>query len=258
MWEEPCVSGTNGSGTVFFSGCSLGCIFCQNHKISKKAVGAKTSISKLAHIFISLQKQNVHNINLVTGSHYLPWIKSAVLLAKKNGLKLPIVWNTSGYETPRAACEINTFCDVWLIDLKIKNPELCKNYLNAKNYFSYASSAVTQLCNTFSPPVFNNNGTIKKGVIIRLLPLPSHSNDCVDILNWLNNNTDKTKYLLSIMRQYTPPALLGLEKPLNRTLFTYEYTKVCDAAIALGFKDGYFQKSQSIGEKYVPDFDAFC
>lgn len=254
MWEEPCISGTRGSGAVFFSGCGLGCLFCQNLTISRGG-GQAVSVPKLANIFLRLQQQGVHNINLVTAAHYRPWVQAALRQARKNGLLLPVVYNTSGYETPQSIRALAPDISVWLTDFKFHGAALSAQLANAPNYFAIASTALQAMCATAGPPVFDSDGLLQKGVIVRLLVLPGHRQDAIHLLQWMAKNLPQNGFLLSLMNQYTPPEGTTLPSPLHRRTASYEYNAVADEAIRLGLTNGYMQQRTSAELFYTPSFD---
>lgn len=254
-WEEPCLTGTRGAGTVFFTGCGLGCAFCQNHAISRNGLlGRAIAPNELAECFLSLQKQGACNIELVTATHHRPGAQQALRLARTKGLRLPLVWNTGGYETSDAVRELNGDVDVWLFDLKFHNAQLSAALANAPDYFVVASAALLQAFAQTGPPVYDGDGLLQKGVMVRILVLPGHRDDAKALLHWLAANLPPKSIVLSLMRQYTPPAGLALAPPLHRRLASYEYRNVRETALALGFSQGYFQQRESAGETYVPPF----
>lgn len=253
-WEEPCISGTKGSGAVFFGGCPLGCVFCQNRAISRGEQGSPVSVEELAQIFLRLQSQGAHNINLVTAGHYRPWVQKALQQAGAAGLHLSVVWNSGGYETEEAVLALQNQVDVWLCDIKFYSPNISGRLANAPDYFTWASAAVQRMCAITGAPQHNKDGMLQRGVIVRLLVLPGHRQDAKEILYWMHRHLPKDGYLLSLMRQYTPPPGVVLPKPLGRRLSSYEYNDVADMALQLGMK-GYFQEKESVGVQYVPAFD---
>lgn len=254
-WEEPCISGTNGSGAVFFTGCTLSCVFCQNHAISYGNVGKEYSVSELANKLILLQNKGVHNINLVTGSHYLPWVHEAVNIAQNTGLNIPIVWNTGGYETLEAVQILKQFVNVWLFDIKFYSKDISEKFADAPDYFEKASNALIAACNIAGSPAYNNKGIMQRGVVLRLLVLPGQARDAKEILWWISKNLPRDKFIISLMSQYTPPSGVVLPKPLHRALSSYEYNIVLRQAELLKFENGYVQLRKSIGEEYMPQFE---
>lgn len=255
FWEEPCLSGTQGSGTVFFSGCPLGCVFCQNQAIRAGGVGRAMAPGALADVFVGLQNQGVHNLNLVTPTHYRPWLIEAVSLARGRGLALPVVWNTGGYEPPGAVEELAGAVDVWLADLKFYSPALAETLAGAPDYFALASAFLREAAQKTGPPVFGRAGLLQRGLVVRILVLPGHGADAVRLLEWLAAAFAPEDFLLSLLCQYTPPAHAGLAAPLNRRLSTFEYRRVTDAALRLGFDKALTQQRASAAEGYVPRFN---
>ncbi len=255
FWEEPCISGTKGSGTVFFSGCPLGCVFCQNHVISHGNFGREVSADQLAQVFLRLQWEGVHNLNLVTGTQYAPQIAAALDAAKQRGFALPVVWNTSGYETLETVAFLAKYVDVWLCDSKFFSPEVSRRMADAPDYFAVASAALRQMARLAGPPVLGLDGTLVSGLVVRLLVLPGQRQDAKEILRWVAENLPKEGFLLSLMRQYTPPEGLPLPAPLDRRLASFEYHDVVEMALALGLTGGYTQEQESAQQAYIPPFD---
>ncbi len=252
FWEEPCISGKNGSGTVFFSGCNLKCCFCQNYNISAENFGKEISIERLAEIFLELQEQNAHNINLVNPTHYVPLIIKALDIAKPR-LKIPVVYNSGGYETVETIAMLDGYVDIFLPDLKYKSSLLSEKYSHAENYFGFASKAIIAMFEQVGKPIFDGD-ILKKGVIIRHLVLPNARQDSIEVLEWIANNFEKGDVLVSLMSQYTPFYKSCEHKEINRRISTFEYNKVLEKAVSLGL-DGYMQEKSSAKEEYTPDFD---
>ena len=253
-WEEPCISGTRGSGAVFFSGCSLKCCYCQNYQISQEGLGKEISPEKLARIFLDLQEQGAHNINLVTGTHFLPGILTALDLARPK-LSIPVVYNCGGYEKPEVIRLLDGYVDIYLPDLKYFDPELSARYSGARDYFAQASQAVSAMISQTGSPVFDEDGIMQKGVIIRHMVLPGSRKDSISILHWIRENLPEEGFLLSLLSQYTP-FYKSCEYPqINRRLTTYEYDKVLEEAISLGLTRGFMQEKSSAKEEYTPPFD---
>ena len=194
-FEEPCISGENGSGTVFFSNCNMNCVFCQNYKISQQGLGREISIEELAEIFIDEQNKNAENINLVTPTMYVYHIIEAIKIAKNKGLKIPIVYNSNGYENVETIKKLDGYIDIYLPDLKYYDDDLAFKYSGVKNYFENATSAIKEMYNQVGSPVLDENGMMKKGLIIRHLVLPNNLQNSKDVLKWINDNIDKKKYL---------------------------------------------------------------
>lgn len=253
MWEEPCISGTNGSGTVFFSGCSLQCCYCQNYKISAENYGKEVPQKRLSEIFMQLQNEGAHNINLVSASHYLPWVTDA-LDDVKCKLTIPVVYNTGGYETKEAIAALKGYADIFLTDIKYFSPQLSKEYSNAADYFEYAYAAAKQMIEQTGSPEFDENGIMKSGVIIRHLALPHESDDTKAVLDAVAHLPENS-FLISIMSQYTPFYKAGEHKYLNRRISTYEYNKIINYAADLNLTSGFMQEKSSAKEEYTPEFD---
>ncbi len=253
MWEEPCISGSVGSGTIFFSYCNLRCIFCQNYDISTLHKGNIVSINRLKEICLELQEKGALNINLVTPTHYVPLIVEALKLAKKEGLTIPIIYNTSSYENISTIKQLEGIVDVYLPDLKYYNDEYGIKYSNCNNYFKYASSAIEEMYKQVGKCVFDNNGIIKKGVIVRHLMLPDNIEDSKNIINYLYDKY-KDNICISIMNQYTPLRKLEYGN-LNRKVSNDEYDDLIDYAYDLGIRNAYIQEGETQKESFIPDFD---
>lgn len=254
FWEEPCISGESGSGTVFFSGCALGCVYCQNHNIAKGLAGKKITIDRLSDIFIELQDKGANNINLVTPSHYVPQIILAIEMAREKGLSLPIVYNTSAYEKVETLKLLDGYVDVYLPDLKYRSGQLSKKYSNAENYFSYASEAIAEMVRQTGEAKFNEAGIITKGVIVRHLTLPGYLGDSKDILEYLYDTYGDTIYI-SIMNQYTPLAHVSIYPEINRKITAEEYEELVDYALYLGLENGFIQEGETASESFIPEFN---
>lgn len=253
-WEEPCISGTKGSGTVFFSGCTLKCCFCQNYEISAGKIGKEITPERLGEIFLSLQEQGAHNISLVTATQFLPWILPA-LDAVKHKLKIPVVYNCGGYEKTEIIELLKDYVDIYLPDLKYYDSALSARYSKAGDYFKAASKAILQMVKQTGKPVFDSEGIMQKGVIIRHMILPGCKEDSINLLHWLKNHIPEDAYLISLMSQYTPFYKSCDYPEINRRITTYEYNKVLDEAISLGLTNGFMQEKSSAKEEYTPPFD---
>ncbi len=251
-WEEPCISGTRGSGTVFFSGCNLKCVFCQNYTISQENTGREITVEKLAEIFLSLQEKGAHNINLVTPSHFVRQIRSAYHLAK--GLKIPVIYNSNGYDSLECLKTMEGIAGIYLPDLKYFSPDISSKYSGAPDYFETASIAVKEMSRQTGPAVFDSEGIMQKGLIIRHLILPGHTGDSIRLLQWISDNLPQDVHI-SLMSQYTPYYHAGLHPELNRRITAWEYEKVLNKFYRLGFKNGYIQERGSASEEYIPDFN---
>jgi len=267
MWEEPCISGEEGSGAVFFCGCPLRCIFCQNYKIamSRKnkgilieemngvSTGKEVSVVRLKDIFLELQAQGANNINLVTGTHYIPQIVEALKVAKEEGLSIPIVYNTGGYEKVDSLRLLEGLVDIYLPDMKYFSEELSKEYSNAPDYFDVVSKALEEMVRQVGEPEFDEKGYMKKGVIVRHLILPGSTKDSKAVLEYLWN-TYKNKIYISIMNQYTPMEQIKNHPLLSRKVTKREYQKVIDYALSLGWENGFIQEGETAKESFIPGF----
>ena len=249
-WEEPCISGTEGSGTVFFSGCTLGCVFCQNREISRGGTGREVTIEHLADIFKRLEGQGVHNLNLVTPTHFTPQILQALELAKPT---VPIVMNCGGYERVETLLQWEGKVQVYLPDLKYFSTELSAKYSAALDYFAVASKAILEM-HRQQPQLVWEGDLLKSGLIIRHLVLPGCMKDSLKVLDFLDKNLPKDSFLLSLMSQYTPTENCKQFPEINRRVTTYEYRKVADRAAELGFS-GFAQDRRSAKEEYTPPFN---
>ncbi len=255
MYEEPCISGEHGSGTVFFSNCNMNCKFCQNYEISQKGKGKEISIERLAEIFIEQQENKVHNINLVTPTIYAEQIKIAIEIAKQKGLNIPIIYNSNGYENVETIKSLKGYIDVYLPDLKYSNNNVAKKYSNINNYFEIATEAIKEMYNQVGNVELDNNGMIKKGVIIRHLILPNHMLNTKNVLKWIKNNMPDDIYV-SIMSQYFPTYLAKEDLLINRKITRKEYKEIENFLEILEIENGYIQEYNSSDneEVYVPKF----
>lgn len=252
-YEEPCISGTNGSGTVFFSNCNLNCIYCQNYKISQEGKGSEVATDELSEIFLSLQDKKAHNINLVTPTIYIPQIIEAIKLAKKNGLVIPIIYNSNGYENIESIKMLEGYIDVYLPDLKYSDNELGKKYSKVDNYFEIATKAIQEMYRQVGKVVLDEDGIIKKGVIIRHLILPTYIENTKKVLKWISENLNDDIYI-SVMAQYFPTYLAKEEEYINRKISKEEYEQIQDYLFSLNLENGYIQELGEHEEEYVPDF----
>ena len=253
FWEEPCISGTGGSGAIFFSGCPLRCCFCQNYKISRTPRGKSISSERLAEIFLELQDQGAHNINLVTATHYLPWILPALDMVKEK-LHIPVVYNCGGYERLETIQALSSYVDIWLPDLKYFSSDLSRRYSQAPDYFARASAAVRQMILQTGTPVFDDRGIMQKGVIIRHLVLPGQKEDSLQLIKWMAEELPEKQFYISLLSQYTPYEKNPDFPELNRRITSYEYQKVVEAALEAGLEQGFMQKRTSAKEEYTPSF----
>ncbi|ADU22244.1 Radical SAM domain protein [Ruminococcus albus 7 = DSM 20455] len=252
MWEEPPISGTNGSGTVFFSGCNLQCCFCQNHVISAEGKGFVLTAKELADTFLMLQDRGAHNINLVTAATYVPQIIEALDIAGDK-LNIPIVYNSGGYENIETLEMLRGYVDIFLPDLKYYSGELSSDYSGASDYFGCASRSLIKMHELVGSPKFDENGIMKRGVIVRHLVLPSCRHDSAKIIGWLADNFTPNEILISLMSQYTPMYKAKDIEALSRRTSTFEYEYVCRLVEGCGF-DGFFQQRSAAEDKYVPEF----
>ena len=249
FWEEPCISGSRGSGTVFFSGCTLRCAFCQNYEISHLGRGKEITVRRLADIFSMLEDQGAHNINLVTATPFVPVILQALELRKPG---IPIVWNTGGYETVETLKMLEGIVDIYLPDLKHVSPRLSKLCAGAPDYFEVASRAIQEMCRQTCPAQYNENGIMQKGVIVRHLILPGCTVDSCKALDFIADNLPKGTPV-SLMRQYTPSPYCKIPG-LDRRITDTEYQRVLDHFQALNLT-GYTQEKESADAAYTPPFD---
>lgn len=252
-WEEPCISGQRGSGTVFFSGCSLHCCYCQNYKLSQGRVGTDADSEQLSKIFLDLAFQGAHNINLVTAEHFAPHIKNAVLKARATGLQIPIILNSSGYVSLKTLEILKDVIDIYLVDFKYMDSDLAKKYSLAHDYPDVAKAALCQMVRLTGKPLFDSEGMLKKGVVVRHLCLPSHTEDSKNVIKYVFESYGK-KVILSIMSQYTPLKNGASFKELQRKLTQREYDEVIDFCLETGISDAYIQDGESASESFIPEF----
>lgn len=252
-FEEPCISKGNGSGTVFFSNCNLNCIYCQNYEISQLGKGYNVSIEELSDIFLKLQNKGANNINLVTPTSYAFQIIEAIKIAKAKGLDIPIIYNTNSYENVETIKALKGYIDIYLPDLKYFSDELSKKYSKVNNYFKVATTAIQEMIRQVGPPQFDENGIIKRGVIIRHLILPGHIQNSKHILKWLKENVDSNVYI-SIMAQYFPTYKASEDSIINRKINKKEYKEIENYLYTLDLLHGYIQELGEHEEEYVPKF----
>ncbi|MBR7161526.1 MAG: radical SAM protein [Clostridia bacterium] len=254
MWEEPPISGKNGSGTVFFSGCNLGCVFCQNHEIAHDHKGKEITPAQLAEIFLALQQKGAANINLVTAVHFVPHVIRALDTAKALGLSIPVVYNSSGYESEETLRMLRGYIDVYLPDYKYRSPILAERFSKARNYPEVAERALAEMVSQTGRCTFDENGMIRKGVIVRHLVLPGHTDDSMAVLEYLHSTYGDGIYI-SIMNQYTPMRKFEDYPELSRKLTSYEYGKVVKFAQKIGIRNGFLQSGETAKESFIPSFD---
>lgn len=253
-WEEPCISGSIGSGTVFFSFCTLKCAFCQNYNISQCSFGKEITIDRLSEIFLELQGKGALNINLVTPTHYVPQIIEALKIAKEKGLKLPIIYNSSGYEKVETIKLLKGYIDVYLPDIKYFDTKYSMKYSKAKDYFLYAKEAIDEMVNQVGEVKFDKNGIIKKGVIIRHLMLPGLLFDSKKIIDYIHS-TYGNKVYISIMNQYTPLEHVKVYPELNKSLNQKHYEALIDYAVSIEVENGFIQEEGTDKESFIPLFN---
>lgn len=255
FWEEPCISGSHGSGAVFFSGCSLQCIFCQNHNIAVGKNGKIITSERLSEIFLELQEKGASNINLVTAGHFIPQICLALERSKASGLSIPVVYNTGSYEEVSSLRLLEGLVDIYLPDLKYFSSELSAKYSHAPDYFFRASAAISEMLRQVGEPVFDDtSGLMKRGVIVRHLVLPGQTRDSKKILRYLHEAYGNDIYV-SIMNQFTPLVQVAEIPELNRCVTVEEYERILDFADKIGIEQGFQQEGGTASESFIPEFD---
>lgn len=254
QYEEPCLSEGGGSGTIFFTNCNLNCMYCQNYEISQQGKGKEITIEELARIMLKQQEKGVNNINLVTPTMYVYQIIEAIKIARKNGLMIPIIYNTNGYENIETIKALKGYIDIYLPDLKYYSDELSKKYSNINHYFEIATKAIKEMKQQIGTSEFDENGIMKKGIIIRHLVLPNHIQNTKHILKWIKENMPEDTYV-SVMAQYFPTYKAKEDEQLNRKLTKKEYKEVETYLYTLDLQNGYIQELGEHEEEYVPNFD---
>ena len=254
MYEEPCISGINGSGTIFFSNCNLSCKFCQNYEISQLGKGHEITIEELASVMVKQQEAGVHNINLVTPTMYAYQIIEAIKIARKNGLNIPIIYNSNGYENVETIKALKGYIDVYLPDLKYYSNEIAVKYSKAPNYFEIASKAILEMISQVGAPKFDEDGIIKKGVMIRHLVLPNHIQNSKNVLKWIKENIPQEIYI-DVMAQYFPTHKAKEDELINRKLTKREYKEIENYFYLLNFENGYIQELGEHEEEYIPKWE---
>lgn len=254
FWEEGCISGSEGSGTVFFSGCNLRCVYCQNRKIAEGVYGKEITVDRLTAIFLELEKQGANNINLVTPSHYVLQIIEALKLAKQQGLTVPVVYNSSAYEKVETLKLLEGYVDVYLPDFKYMDDEISKKYSNAPDYSQVAKDAIAEMVRQVGTPCFDDREMMKKGVIVRHLVLPGFIDDSKKIIKYLYDTYGNDIYI-SILSQFTPLPYLKEYPEIDRKITEAEYDEVVDYAIEIGVENGFIQEGDVALESFIPDFD---
>lgn len=255
MWEEPCISGTSGSGTVFFTGCNLKCVFCQNHAIAVGHKGRSVSQTQLSDLFLMLQEKGAHNINLVTPSHYIPGIAKALELSKSHGLTIPVVYNTGGYDSVSSLKLLDGLVDIYLPDFKYVSSSLSQKYSHAADYYEVTKLSLAEMYRQVGNPVFDESGDLmRKGIVVRHLLLPGCLEDSKAVIRYLHT-TYGDRIFISIMNQYTPLPHVAAYPELNRKVSDKEYDALVDYAIELGVEQGFIQEGDTAQESFIPEFD---
>ncbi len=252
--EEPCISGEKGSGNIFFSCCNMNCVYCQNYKISQLRNGNEITIEELAELFLNLQNKGANNINLVTATMYVPQIIESIKIAKKLGLKIPIVYNCGGYESVETIKMLNGYVDIYLPDFKYYNNDTAFKYSKIKNYFENASESIKEMYKQVGEPIIDENGIMKKGVIIRNLILPGKTEESKLILKWIKDNFENNVYV-SLMAQYFPCYEAKKYDEINRKITQKELNEVENYLFELDITNGYIQDLEEQEEQYVPKFN---
>ena len=253
FWEEPCISGEEGSGAVFFTGCNLRCVFCQNYQIARAEQGKEITVERLSEIFLELQEKKANNINLVTATHYVPQVVEALKMAKSQGLHIPVVYNCGGYETVETLNLLEGLVDIYLPDFKYVDSERAKRYSHAENYPEAAKTALAEMVRQQPRAEFDERGMMKKGVIVRHLMLPGGIKDSKAVVKYLYE-TYGNQIFVSLMNQYTPLPHVTDYPEINRKLKKFEYDRLVDYAIALGVENGFIQEGETAEESFIPAF----
>lgn len=254
MWEEPCISGETGSGAVFFSGCPLRCVYCQNYQIARARRGSLITVERLSEIFLELQEQKAANINLVTPTHYTPEIICAVKRARKMGLNIPIVYNCSGYEKVETLKSLEEIVDIYLTDYKYEDAKIAKKYSNAEDYPVIVKAALAEMVRQCGDTEFDSDGMMKRGVIVRHLLLPNYLDNAKSVVKYVYE-TYGDKVFLSLMNQYTPLPHVKKYSEINRRVTEEEYDELVDYAIEIGVENGFIQEGETAEESFIPEFD---
>ena len=253
FWEEPCISGKRGSGAVFFSGCTLRCAYCQNRPISHEGQGKEITPRQLSEIFRRLEDQGAHNINLVTASHFLPQVAESLAIARERGLRIPVVYNTSGYERADSLRHLKGLVDIWLTDFRYMRPETAAAYSKAPDYPEAAKEALREMMSQ-SDLSFDSDGMMRKGVIVRVLLLPGHVKEAEEIVTYLWQEYGDRLYI-SLLSQYTPVRKSVPDPLLSRKVTAREYRRLIDHALSLGISNAFIQEGSSAKESFIPEFD---
>ena len=253
FWEEPCISGEEGSGAVFFTGCNLRCVFCQNFQIARAEQGKEITIERLSEIFLELQAQKANNINLVTATHYVPQVVEALKLAKGRGLHIPVVYNCGGYESVETLKMLKGLVDIYLPDFKYVDSERAKRYSRAENYPEVAKTALAEMVRQQPEAQFDDREMMKKGVIVRHLMLPGGIKDSKAVVKYLYETYGDQIYI-SLMNQYTPLPHVAEYPEINRKVKKFEYDRLVGYAISLGVENGFIQEGETAEESFIPAF----
>ena len=253
FWEEPCISGEEGSGAVFFTGCNLRCVFCQNFQIARAEQGKEITVERLSEIFLELQEQKANNINLVTATHYVPQVVEALKMAKEKGLHIPVVYNCGGYETVETLKLLEGLVDIYLPDFKYVDHDRAKRYSRAEDYPEAAKKALAEMVRQQPEAEFDERGIMKKGVIVRHLMLPGGIKDSKAVVKYLYE-TYGNQIFISLMNQYTPLPHVADYPEIDRKLKKFEYDRLVDYAISLGVENGFIQEGETAEESFIPAF----
>ncbi len=254
MWEEPCISGEGGSGTVFFTGCNLGCVYCQNREIADGHIGFEITAERLAEIFLEQQSRGANNINLVTPTHYVPHIIRALDTVRGRTLKIPVLYNCGGYESVKTLKMLEGYVDIYLPDFKYMDSEIAKRYSNAADYPETAKKAIAEMVRQTGECAFDENGIMQKGTLVRHLVLPSYIENSEKVIEYLYNTYGGSIYM-SIMNQYTPMPYVENYPEINRAVTDEEYNEVIDFAVDLGVENAFVQEGGAVSESFIPLFD---
>ena len=253
FWEEPCISGEEGSGAVFFTGCNLRCVFCQNFQIARAEQGKEITVERLSEIFLELQEQKANNINLVTATHYVPQVVESLKMAKERGLHIPVVYNCGGYETVETLKLLEGLVDIYLPDFKYVDNNRAKRYSRAEDYPETAKKALEEMVRQQPEAEFDERGIMKKGVIVRHLMLPGGIKDSKAVVKYLYE-TYGNQIFISLMNQYTPLPHVADYPEIDRKLKKFEYDRLVDYAISLGVENGFIQEGETAEESFIPAF----
>lgn len=254
MWEEPCISGEQGSGTVFFTGCNLRCVYCQNRQIAVGGTGFEITAKRLSEIFLEQQENGAHNINLVTPTHYVPHIIEALDMVRKKSLTIPVLYNCGGYESVETLKLLSGYVDIYMPDFKYMDKTIAKKYSNAEDYPEIAKAAIKEMVRQSGGCVFDENGIMTKGVIVRHLVLPSYVQNSMQVIKYLHQTYEHEVYM-SIMNQYTPMPYVSKYPEINRTVTEAEYDEVINYAVQIGVENAFVQEGTAARESFIPLFD---